>query len=56
MVKNKFLLYKDYFKFASVHRLEFEFLNHFCKIKKEGFEKMQNVEFENIHLLLNKIK
>jgi len=27
--KNKFLLYADYFENKSVHRLEFEFLNHF---------------------------
>lgn len=30
-VKGKFLLYLDYFKFKNVYRLEFEFLNHFCK-------------------------
>lgn len=29
--KGKFFLYKDYFKYKKVYRLEFEFLNHFCK-------------------------
>lgn len=31
MKKWKFWFYKDYFKFKNVYRLEFEFLNHFCK-------------------------
>jgi len=30
MVKGKFPMYKNYFKYDSVYRLEFEFLNHFC--------------------------
>jgi hypothetical protein len=29
--KGKYVLYSDYFNFASVYRIEFELLNHFCK-------------------------
>jgi len=29
--KWKYMLYKDYYNFESVYRIEFELLNHFCK-------------------------
>jgi len=51
IVKNKFALYKDYFKFQSVYRLEFEFLNHFCKSKD-----FKNVKFQDFQYLLDKAK
>lgn len=38
-LKWKFIFYKDYFKFKSVNRLEFEFLNHFCK--KYTYDRME---------------
>ncbi len=45
--KWKYMLYKDYYNFKSVYRIEFELLNHFCKgftyiDYKELVEKFRN--------------
>lgn len=47
--KGKFDLYADYFDFKKVYRLEFEFLNHFCKgFKYQAIEELK----EKIKLVL----
>ena len=51
--KNKLILYWDYFDYKTVHRLEFEFLNHFNKDAKT-WEKYKLKDINKLHIKIKK--